>query len=211
MAPDFNPIARLYYPLSRLVFGSSQLRAQQTFVHLVGPGSRILIAGGGNGHLLRYLPESCAAASEIFFVEPAPDMMAMARKKTVPSPHIHFIQTTVEQFLGSSGPDFDVVITAFFFDLFPQHEAGSLFSLINARLRPGGLWLYTDFQLAGGSLWWQAPLLKMMYFFFRQVSEVKASFLPDMAGCWKNRYRLLAGRSFYGRFIIAQAWQKNPV
>ncbi len=210
MAPDFNSIARFYYPLSRLIFGSYQTRAQQTFVHLINPGSRILIVGGGNGHLLKSFSASYAETFEIFLVEPAPDMIAMARKKTAPSKHIHFIQTTVEQFLSSSELYFDVVITAFFFDLFPQPEADALFSRINAPLKPGGLWLYTDFQLTGASLWWQAPLLKMMYIFFRQVSGVKASSLPDMKGYWQDTYKLLDSHTFYGGFIIARAWRKNP-
>lgn len=210
MAPDFNSVARFYYPLSRLIFGLSQTRAQQTFVHLINPGSRILIVGGGNGHILKSFSAPYAETFEIFFVEPAPDMIAMARKKAALSGHIHFIQTTVEQFLGSSKLYFDVVITAFFFDLFPQPEADALFLRINASLKPGGLWLYTDFQLTGGSLWWQAPLLKMMYTFFRQVSGVKASSLPDMKGYWQDTYRLMDSRTFYSGFIIARAWRKNP-
>ncbi len=209
-APDFNPVARLYYPLSRLVFGSSQIRAQQAFAHLAGPGSRILIVGGGSGHLLGSFPASSGEASELFFVEPAPDMIAMARKKISPGRRVHFIQATVEEFLSSSGLHFDVVITAFFFDLFPQAEAEALFSLLNTRLKPGGRWLDTDFQLVTGSLWWQAPLLKMMYVFFRRVSGVQASSLPDMKSLWPDAYELRDSRTFYGGFIVARAWQKGP-
>ena len=209
MTPDFNFIARLYYPLSRLVFGSSQIRAQEAFLHLVLPQNRILVVGGGNGHFLRYFGKPHTNTPEFFFIEPAPDMMTMAREEAPSSLHIHFIQTTVEQFLSSSKLNFDVVITPFFFDLFPQSKADSLFSTINANLKPGGLWLDTDFQLVSGSIWWQAVLLKMMYAFFRKISNVKASALPDMMTHWQAKYKLSDSRIFYGGFIITRVWQKN--
>ena len=209
MAPDFNHIARFYYPLSRVVFGSSQEKAQQAFTPLIRPGSRILIVGGGNGQLLILLLQPSAQKHKIFLVEPAGEMIAMARKKATPSTHLHFIQTTVEQFLGSSKEHFDVVITAFFFDLFTQAEADNLFSIINNRLNPEGLWLYTDFQLKKSASWWQRPILKMMYAFFRRVSGVRASSLPDMSSHWENDYELLGIRTFYGEFIITRAWRRH--
>lgn len=208
MTPDFDRIAPFYSPLSKLVFGRSQIRAQEYFIPAVSPGSRILIAGGGNGAILPALAAHLSGTdSEVFFIEPAPRMLRLARRTHCGPLRIHFIQSTTEEFLRSAELSFDAILTGFFFDLFPPEKADSLLAQLNLHLKPGGVWLHTDFRLSPGRPWWHAPLLKAMYLFFRKVSGVQASSLPEIQ--FPREFRLLEERTFYGRFIAAQLWKKD--
>ncbi len=210
MNPDFNPIAGIYYPLSRLVFGKAQDRAQEHFIRSVHPVGRILIVGGGNGKILESLSKLPLKHAEIFFVEPAARMLRLARKTGYPVNRVHFIQNTIEQYLAGTEASFDTIITAFFFDLFPQEQADAHFQLLNSRLKPGGYWICTDFQNAAPPSWWHRPLLKIMYRFFRAVSNVQASRLPGMENNWGKNFILVQQQAFYGRLILTQLWKKQP-
>jgi hypothetical protein len=103
---------------------------------------------------------------------------------------------------------FDVVMTPFLFDNFTEATFQMVFGHIHTSLKPGGLWLNSDFKLTGK--WWQEVLLKSMFLFFRIVCGIEASKLPEIENRFSEfRYKENAGKSFFGDFIVCQVFGKT--
>jgi cyclopropane fatty-acyl-phospholipid synthase-like methyltransferase len=97
-------------------------------------------------------------------------MMALSQKRNTGTNKVIYINQAMEQtrFTG----DFDVVITPFLFDNFTEENLPGIFNQIHKTLKPGGLWLYTDFQLTGK--WWQYASVKSMLLFFKVLCGVES-------------------------------------
>jgi ubiquinone/menaquinone biosynthesis C-methylase UbiE len=52
MLNNYDRIARIYDKLSRMVFGKSIVRAQQSILPFITTPARMLIVGGGTGWIL---------------------------------------------------------------------------------------------------------------------------------------------------------------
>lgn len=207
--PDFDAVASFYYPLSRIIFAGTQDRAQEVFVQDIQPGSRILIVGGGDGRVLCSFSRYPQLVSEITFVERSGKMLEKARMQNYGSVPVHFVEADIEEYLNSPGVAFyDAIHTAFFFDLFPPEKADALFRQLYRHLKPGGLWMYSDFRSAGTSPRWQRLMLKTMYALFRRTTGVRASFVPDMEQIRGEDLKLMKQYLFYGGFITSELWEK---
>jgi spermidine synthase len=211
MKPDFDRVAAYYYPLSRIVLGTSPQRAQEHFIGHLRSNSHILIVGGGNGHLLPPLLRSQDLVRQITFVESSMLMIEKAREKHSKEDRIVFVNSTIEEFLASSPFRFDAILTGFFFDLFPLAKATDLHQQLFTCLSPSGLWIDTDFQLTKSSPVFHKLLVKIMYAFFRQVSGVEANCLPPLETQWTHSLTLRGSESFYDGFIKTRLWQKGPL
>ncbi|CAM3848940.1 class I SAM-dependent methyltransferase [Mucilaginibacter galii] len=206
MAANYDRTAWFYERLSKLVFGQAQVKAQEFFLDRIPPKSNILIIGGGTGQILESLTLLHPSGLKITYVEISPKMMALSRKRNTGQNHINYITAGIEE--ANVTHVFDVVITAFLFDNFPQDILNKVFMVINARLKPGALWLNTDFQLTGPL--WQKLMLQSMYTFFRLFGAVKVNKLPNVKMQFeKHGYKLHAQKNFYGNFITAKLYLKK--
>jgi len=177
----FDFIAPFYDTLTAIVFGKTLRQAQLTFLAQIPAGSNLLLIGGGTGWLLK---EVCrqVPTSNIVYLEASAKMLQLSKKKMAGLP-----QTNIEFRLGtekSLKPEekFDFIISPFLLDLFPPAELRILCRNLNEALRVGGCWQVTDFvPPTGNGIWFlaQKELLKSMYVFFRLISKINASELPD--------------------------------
>ncbi|MGN6568322.1 MAG: class I SAM-dependent methyltransferase, partial [Flavipsychrobacter sp.] len=198
---DYDPIAGLYDRLSYLFFGNAQRRAQTFFLKDIPLNSRILIVGGGTGWILEEIAKQHPGGFDITYVELSGKMIELSRRRNVGQNAVHFINESIEAF--STAETFDVAITAFLFDNFSEQHARSVFLQIHSLLKPGGLWLVSDFdaEQANHHLW-QRAMLAAMYFFFRLVCRVEAKELVRLKPLYAdNGYTLRNYTYTYGRFI----------
>lgn len=142
---------------------------------------------------------------QIAYVELSEKMMALAKKRNTAGNKVSYINQPVEDAGLTQG--FDVVITPFLLDSLSPVNFIKVFAAMDALLKPGCLWLNTDFQLNGK--WWQKPLLKSMYFFFRLIGCVETAELPDMAAYFAVKgYNEIERKLFFGDFIVAGVYRK---
>jgi hypothetical protein len=92
-----------------------------------------------------------------------------------------------------------VVITNFYLDLFKNDSLSDVLQKIKNHLNPNAGWIAADFV---NRSWTHRLVLKTMYIFFKLVSKIEASELPD----WRGRIesfgaRKVESKSFYGNFI----------
>jgi ubiquinone/menaquinone biosynthesis C-methylase UbiE len=208
MSANYNNSAWFYDRLSRLVYGRALINAQLFLLNFIPPGSKILIAGGGTGWILEEITKLHLEGLNITYVEIAPKMMSLSKKRNTGGNKVDFINSDIEDVALSA--DFDVVITPFLFDNFTQNNMERISVHIQACLKPRGLWLNCDFQLSGK--WWQTVLLKTMFLFFRAVCNIEASKLPDIRKQFKLLgYKSIQRKAFFDEFIISAVYRQDQI
>lgn len=206
MAANFNNSAWFYDRLSRLVYGKALVNAQVYLLRFIPAGSSVLIVGGGTGWILQKLAKIHPSGLAITYVEIAPAMMALSKKKDTGQNHVTFINDAIENVRLET--KFDVVATPFLFDNFTAETTRKVFNHIYPSLKPGGLWLNADFQLSGK--WWQKVMLQSMFWFFQTVCNIEGRHLPDVGALFKaNNLNIQTQKTFYGDFILSQVWKQN--
>ncbi|QJD95646.1 class I SAM-dependent methyltransferase [Mucilaginibacter robiniae] len=209
MASNYHNAAWFYDPLSYLVFGKAQVKAQNHYLTHIPANSRLLIVGGGTGQVLEALTQIHPNGLHITYVEIASGMVARAKKRNYGQNQVDFITADISA-VNFGNEYFDVVLTAFLFDNFKEPALQTVFRHIHQQLKLTGLWLNTDFQLTGPV--WQKWLLKTMYLFFKILCRIDTTNLPDTRTYFmKYHYDKLAQKSFYGRFISAWLYQKQAL
>ena len=106
-------------------------------------------------------------------------------------------------------PETDLVVTHFFLDCLEQHDVHLLLHRIVADLKPGALWIVSEFQVPPG--WLHGPawlLVRSLYLAFRILTGLRVTQLPDFA----NELRasgvcLIAEEQFLGGLLVSQVWQ----
>lgn len=174
----FNRLASYYDRLKTMVFGQTIHDSQQWFLKSIPPGANVLILGGGSGEILPPLRRMNPDAV-ISFVDASSSMLGMAKKR-IPEEDkqkLRFIHGTENDL--DEGAAFDAIVTHFFLDLFPDHKLENLCNHLGERLRPGGLWVVSDFVDGGAR---DRAVLWLMYRFFRFTCGIEADRLPDWEG-----------------------------
>ena len=199
---DFDLIAGTYDVLTRIVFGKSMISAQHYFLSKIPASAKVLILGGGTGwiaeDLLRLNP-----SVQITYIDASDKMLEIAQKKLARHKNVRFIRGTQQ---AIPNEPFDVALTNFFLDLFSTRQLEEVILTIRTSLIRGGMWLVTDFEQTA---WWHKTMLRMMYGFFRVISNVRVNQLPN----WNDQI-LLSGfkgiddAKFYGEFIRARLYKK---
>ncbi|WP_090555707.1 class I SAM-dependent methyltransferase [Pedobacter hartonius] len=206
---NYDPIARYYDVLSRLVFFRAQLSAQIEQLICIPANGTILIAGGGTGWVLEEIAKIHPSGLRITYVEISAKMLDLSKKRDVKSNQVSYIHAAAEDF--KIGTDYDVIITAFLFDNFRAEKIGLVFGRFHAALKSGGLWLFSDFYYnAGSGKHWQRYLLKAMYLFFKRISRIEARDLINTEHCFEEAlYLPLKTAYYYSGFIKSVVYQKS--
>lgn len=208
MLNNYDKIADQYDALSRLVFFRSQVNAQINQLKFIQKNSSVLIVGGGTGWILEEISKAHSSGLKIVYVEISAKMMELSKVRNYEGNEVEFVNLGVEEF--ESSLVYDVILTPFLFDNFPQPRAGKVFSKLNQFLKENGLWFFVDFSLnTKNGKWWKWLILKSMYFFFKLLGIVEATNLVDMKPYFLAAdYQMLEERLYYGSFIKASIFKK---
>jgi ubiquinone/menaquinone biosynthesis C-methylase UbiE len=202
---NYDNAAWFYDRLSRIIYGRALIKAQTSFLHLIPANSKVLIAGGGTGWILEEIGKIHPSGLHITYVELSAKMMARAKKRNAGGNTVIYVNAPVEE--AGLQPEYNVVITPFLLDSLPPAVFDTVFKRLDSLLDPSGMWLNVDFQLTGK--WWQKPLLKSMYLFFRVMGCVENVELPLIKQRFNlGRYQTQDERTFFGEFIAATVYRK---
>jgi ubiquinone/menaquinone biosynthesis C-methylase UbiE len=209
MLNNYDRIARTYDRLSRLIFGKSIVRAQQALLPHIKPGSRVLVVGGGTGWILEEMAGIHPSGLTIDYVEISANMLELARKRHFRHNRVTFVHASIEDYPAPE--QYDVIMTPFLFDNFSPVRAQAVFQKLNDSLKNGALWLFTDFHIDKNlNRIWQKALLRSMYIFFRNISQVEADQLPDMQSLFRaENFQVVSETFHFGRFIHSVAYRKS--
>lgn len=195
ISKGFNRLAPFYTFLTRLVFGKQLERAQYHFLNSVNTHDQVLILGGGTGTLLNTLL-TLKPTVNVDYIDVSSKMIALARRKINPAATVNFITGTEQNIPDQT---YDVVITNFYLDLFPEETLKTVIQKIKPHLKADGQWLVTDFVY---NKFWHKVMLWIMYRFFRITTGIEAGKLP----AWEIELKqaglsLKNSKGFFGQFI----------
>ncbi|MBX2952531.1 MAG: class I SAM-dependent methyltransferase [Leadbetterella sp.] len=197
---NYGRIAPWYRPLSRVVFGNTLIQAQRLALEALPADGRVLIAGGGDGELLKYLSHWTGA---IDFVEISGEMIRLAQRQAV-RPVRWF-----EQDIFDFRPDgtYNTILFPFLLDNFLPKEAEILIARLPSFLQQKGQVIIIDYTETPNV--WQKILLRSMYLFFRAVADVRARALPPIKKIMQeNGFCLSRAFSLYGGFIEVKYYHR---
>lgn len=198
----FDGIARFYDPLARIVFGRHMVASQTHFLHRISPGSSVLVVGGGTGWILEEV-FARAANCEVWYIESSERMLDRARRRKY-SGRVHFIHGSWDKVPQVT---FDVVITNYFLDLFAERTLADVIRVIEGELATGGIWLVSEFTQ---NKRWHAAMLAAMYWFFRLLCNIEASYLPAWEKAMSHAGFLPAERtSYFGGFMESVVFRRS--
>jgi ubiquinone/menaquinone biosynthesis C-methylase UbiE len=127
MAANYNNSAWFYDHLSKLIYGKALIRSQVYLLKLIPAKSRILIVGGGTGWILEEIAKIHPSGLVITYIEVAPKMVGLSRKRNAGNNEVIFINDAIENVPVRN--DFDVIITPFLFDNFTGENFQKIFTL----------------------------------------------------------------------------------
>ncbi|GAB4016582.1 class I SAM-dependent methyltransferase [Spirosoma koreense] len=206
---NFDWIAPVYDALAFVVFGNRLQQAQTVFLNRIPVGASILIVGGGTGLLLEQVLQRCRP-QHVLYLETSARMVALASRRILRKQ----VPGSVEFRVGDETTllpteQFDVILTPFLLDLIPEPVFRSqLIPCIRRGLKPGSLWLVTDFINTDKG--WQKALLWSMIRFFRLTAGIKTRRLAD----WQ---RILTESGFVrlhhelrvGGMVATEGWRQG--
>ena len=208
MHNNYDPIARNYDLLSRLIFGQNLVRSQTCLLTHIPAGSSILIVGGGTGWILEEIAKIHSSGLAITYVEISEKMTKMAKSRFISDNKVTFVNKPIEEYQTTEL--YDTILTPFLFDNFQAEKAEAVFSRLNSILNLNGKWLFADFHIDQQSKFWQKPLLSIMLHFFRVICNIEARNLFPMQPVFhKNNFKTIQDfRHFHG-FIKSSVYVKN--
>lgn len=218
MPDGFGRLARVYEGLERLVYGRLLERARLAFIDSLTPCRRILVLGEGDGRFLLAILKRHASC-RVTVLERSPGMVRCAQARLAKQhPEAHQrVSFHVQDALKSapSAEPYDAVITHFFLDLFGLVQLPQLITRLAEQLRPGGLWLLSDFarpSLVEGAAnrLGSRLLLPLMYAFFRLTTGLSTrTLVAPQPYLHASGMGLEKSRRFRGGFIYAELWRKR--
>lgn len=203
---SFDLISRVYDTLARVVFGSVIRDCQ--FYHLshLRDAHRILILGGGTGWFLEAVLNTNLTA-RISYVEASREMLRKSKDRCteIDGGRVEYIHGTQDDVVGQS---FDAVIANFYLDLFSEPTLQMVIAILHRVMSPAAILLVSDFNQPKTVR--QRVLLRVMYSFFRVVSNIEAGALSDWRGMLvRNGFIETTASSFYGGFMQASVFRKR--
>jgi ubiquinone/menaquinone biosynthesis C-methylase UbiE len=155
LAPFYDSVCRFY--------GLGRSFREETLRHAaLKPGERVLDVGCGTGVLTRVAAEMVGASGQALGIDPAPRMIAVARKNAAGNSQAEFRIAAIERLPFESG-SFDVAVASLMLHhLPPDLKLGGLREVYRV-LKPGGRLIVVDLDRPANSLWWLLawPLLMM--------------------------------------------------
>jgi ubiquinone/menaquinone biosynthesis C-methylase UbiE len=180
---SFDLVAPHYRWLETITFGNALQRARTCWIDMIARPKRTLILGEGDGRFLCELLRAHAGI-DIDCVDASEAMLELARvrlRRTHPESfsRVNFIHQDVLKW--SLHQSYDLLVTHFFLDCFPDRELRAIIAKLASAVEPGAVWLVADFTIprkrfarAHARLW-----LRMMYTFFRATAGIAAKELVD--------------------------------
>jgi SAM-dependent methyltransferase len=205
--PDFDRVARIYRWAEYLSLGRTLERAREFFLPRLSHCRSIVALGDGDGRFLARLlqqnPDAYAVA-----IDTSATMLTLLQQRCgerVRTLHDSALRVHTE-------PTTDLVVTHFFLDCFTQPEVDALVHTLASQLRPGTLWVVSDFGLPAAQ--WLRPLaaayVRLLYLAFRVLTGLRVTRLPNPQRALESAgFARLARREFLRGIIYTELWTRK--
>lgn len=208
--PNFDPVARIYRWAEYILLGPFLQRARTHFLDQLPTLRHALVLGDGDGRFLASLLHRQTALHAISIDTSKKMLSLLSHRCRSEASRVQTLHTSALTFTPSD--DTDLIATHFFLDCLTQMELDSLTRNFSAHLRPGTLWLLSDFGQPAPRLLrpFAAIYIRTLYIAFRILTGLRVRHLPDPQTSLKNAgFECLGRRSICFGFIYAEMWRKR--
>ena len=207
---NFDRIAPWYRTFEYLAFGRGLQRARLKFVDLTKTAQRVLILGDGDGRFTAEFVKRNPRA-RVDSVDSSARMIEMAKRR-VNGSGVRFVVGDART-VNLEGA-YDLVVTHFFLDCFGQQECENLVAKVAGYCAPDATWLLSEFQIPErrGLRSVARALVRFMYFFFRILTGLPTTRLPDYrAALHRNGFLVVQSHGSLGGLVISEMWNKSAI
>ena len=215
---NFDRVARPYRWMEYLTFGSAIWRCRTHFLSQLANSRNALALGDGDGRFTAALLEANPHL-HVNAVDSSAAMLRLLEHRVNAAIHdasvrlrTHHSDALAFAHNLPTEPQYDLIVTHFFLDCLTQFEAESLARKIASHLKPGALWLVSDFRTPTGVVSWPArALVRSLYLAFHVLTGLRVTRLPDHAAAFHlaglvqtAQHRSLAG------ILATELWRTTP-
>jgi ubiquinone/menaquinone biosynthesis C-methylase UbiE len=182
--PNFNSIARSYRWLEYFTLGRALERCRLHYLPRLLDRRHALVLGDGDGRFLARLIAVNPTLRAIA-VDTSSTMLELLQRRcetAVFSARTRLRTCNYSALEHATSSKTDLVVAHFFFDCLTQSELDTLIVRIAKHVRPGALWLISDFRIPSGPMRLPARILvRSLYLAFRVLTGLRTTHLPDHA------------------------------
>jgi len=210
--PDFDRVARIYRWAEYASLGPLLQRTRTHFLPELKEYQRAMVLGDGDGRFLARLMTQSTAMQAVA-VDTSAAMLELLRKNCAHAATGAKVRLTLVQASAlqtKPAPETDLVATHFFLDCLAQVEVDTLTKSYAAMLRPGTLWVVSDFAMP--RITWLRPFaaayIRALYFAFRLLTGLRVTRLPDVQEAMQQAgFARIARKEFIGGLIYTELWR----
>lgn len=213
-APNFDRVAAIYRWAEYLSLGPLLQRTRTALLPQLNHPRNTLVLGDGDGRFLEQLlllHRDCTALA----VDTSAAMLRRLRDRcacSVPNSTAR-LATMHRSALDIDLPlSTDLVVTHFFLDCLTQSEVNTLATRIASSLRPGTLWLVSDFAIPPGPLLrpFARAYIAALYLAFHVLTGLRVRHLPDPQSALQSAGLCrIARRSFLRGLLYTELWRRE--
>lgn len=206
---DFDPIARPYRTLEHLTLGRKLEQTRLHFLPRLHTAKTALVLGDGDG---RFLAELLAVNPQLeaTAIDGSAAMLELLRRRCEAyAPRLRTIRTDALDYMPPADSSYDLVVSHFFLDCFTDSQIDTLAAHLAPALRPGTLWLLSDFRIPSGGMHLPAQVfVRSLYFGFRILTGLRTTRLPDHTAILSAAgFRRIEQQMFLAGILTTELWQ----
>jgi SAM-dependent methyltransferase len=208
--PDFDRVARIYRWAEYAALGPLLERTREHFLPQLADRNSALVLGDGDGRFLAQLlhqnPHLQALA-----VDTSAAMLVLLRERCAFA--ADRLQTRQHSALDASPEaDTDLIVTHFFLDCLTQPDVNALIARFASTVRPGTLWLLSDFAMPAKPLLrpMAALYIRSLYLAFRLLTGLRVTTLPDpQTALAAAGFERIARHERLGGLLYTELWRSR--
>lgn len=208
--PNFDRVARIYRWAEYLALGSLLQRTRVEFLPQIRAARHALVLGDGDGRftavLLRASPHI-----RVHAVDASASMLRLLSARAASLGATSRITAEQASVLAISAPaDTDLIATHYLLDCLLHEEVTTLTSRLSTQVRPGCLWVLSDFGLPRNPLLrpFARAYIRLLYLGFRLLTGLRPQTLPDPQLALREAgFTRLRRVDRLGGFLYSELWQ----
>jgi ubiquinone/menaquinone biosynthesis C-methylase UbiE len=210
--PDFDRVARVYRWAEYASLGPLLERARRHFLPELCDCKRAMALGDGDGRFLARLMAQNSMMHAVA-VDTSAVMLELLRRNCMRAvldaeDRLTLLQASALETMPA--PDTDLIVSHFFLDCLTQAQVDALTLKYAAMLKPGTLWVVSDFALPRG-VWlrpFAAVYIRALYFAFRLLTGLRVTRLPNARDALERvGFARVARREFVCGLIYTEVWR----
>ena len=211
-APNFDRLAGIYSWMEWLSFGPYLARCRGAFLDRMAGRQCALVIGDGDGRFTSKLM-GANPDIEVDAVDASAAMLAaLVRRAGAAGARVRTEVADARRWRPAGNRPYDLVVTHFFLDCLTTEEVRGLAAAVRPGLRPGALWVVSEFAVPDGGFGRVAagPLVWALYRAFGVLTGLRVRRLPEYRDALAGAgLRLGESRSFLGGLLVSEVWIAN--